>query len=55
MMVLKIMSTGHAHVCVCARVCDTRWRVYGKISWMHELRYGKLNLNANAAVFLDSR
>lgn len=43
------------YVRVCAYVWETRWGVYRMISWMHELQYGKLNLNANAAVFLDSQ
>lgn len=49
----------HEHrVCMCMHggyVRETRWGVCRMISWMHELQYGKLNLNANAAAFLDSQ
>lgn len=48
--VLKIMSMS-----MCAYVCDTSGRAYRNISWMHQLLHGKLNLNANEAIFLDSR
>lgn len=54
---------GKLSVCVCTCTlfspCMCRRKgwggIYRMILWMHELQYGKLNLNANAAVFLDSQ